>query len=260
MDKSKIKYNFKDNVVLVTGAAQGIGESASRLFAKAGANLILVDKNYERVKILEDELKSIFRALKILSISADLTILENINDMVKTSIKYFGKIDILFNNAGISRVFPLVSCSYNQYREVMKINLDGMFFVAQAVGRTMIKRREGKIINNASMCGIILTKKRYSGVYSISKAGVIMMTKAFAVEWAEYNIRVNAIAPGFTRTPLLKKSLSDSNQACLLESLVPQERIADPDEIVNSILFLASSASSYITGHVLVIDGGYTLW
>ncbi|MDI3548759.1 MAG: hypothetical protein PWR10_2411, partial [Halanaerobiales bacterium] len=167
---------------------------------------------------------------------------------------------ILFNNAGITGHCPLKDVTYEQWRKIMKVNLDGMFFVAQEVGNVMIAKRNGKIINTASMSGFIINKKRYNGVYCISKAGVIMLTKALAAEWSEYNINVNAIAPGSTKTPLVKKLLESPEKLRELEELTPMNRLAEVEEIAGTVLFLASPEASYITGETIKIDGGYTIW
>ena len=260
MKEEKIKYNFTGETVLVTGAGQGIGEAVSRAFAKAGAKLILVDIDKGKIEKLKKELEIISGEDNILTIKTDVSVPEDVKKMVEKSISVFGKIDILFNNAGVNKRIPLKDVTFEEWRNIMKVNLDGVFLVAQAVGNVMIKEKKGKIINSASMSAFIVNEHLNDGVYCTSKAGVGMLTKALAVEWAEYNIEVNAIAPGYTKTPLVVQLIADAKKREALEKRIPQHRFAEPDEIAGAVLYLASSSTTYITGHILLIDGGYTVW
>ncbi len=255
-----INYNFNDQVALITGAGSGIGEAVSRAFAKTGAKLVLVDINEESTNELKNKLISTLQEEDILTIRTDVSDPEDVLKMTETVIGYFAKIDILFNNAGINKRTPLKDISFEDWRRIMSVNLDGMFLVAQAVGKEMIKRKKGKIINTASMSGFIVNENLNDGVYCTSKAAVVMLTKALAVEWAQYNIDVNAIAPGYTKTPLVKNLIKDSKIYEELKERIPVHRLAEPDEIASAVLYLSSSSTSYITGHTLKIDGGYTIW
>jgi len=259
VNKKNIKYDFTGNVALITGAAQGIGAAVSRAFADAGADVIMADINEELLAQKKAEIEQCSSAGKILTVRTDVSDLKDIRRMVDLSISGMGKIDILFNNAGISRYIDPENMPYEEWRKVMSVNLDGTFFVAQAVGQTMIARKKGKIINTASTSAFIVNRHRNNGVYCISKAAVVMMTKVLALSWAKYNIEVNAIAPGYTRTPLIQNAMDDPERRKAMEARSPKGRVAEPEEIVDAVLFLASSSSSYISGDCLIIDAGYTI-
>jgi len=252
MEDYRIKYDFSEQVVLITGAGRGIGEAVSRAFAKTGAKLVLVDMNEEAIKELKNELISTLQEEDVLTIKTDVSDPKDVSEMTE--------IDILFNNAGINKRIPLKDVSFEDWRKIMSVNLDGMFLVAQAVGKEMIKRKKGKIVNTASMSGFIVNENLNDGVYCTSKAAIVMLTKALAVEWVGYNIDVNAIAPGYTRTPLIKKLIKDSKIHEELKGRTPAHRLAEPDEIAHAVLYLSSPSTTYITGHTLKIEGGYTIW
>jgi len=260
MEGDKMNYDFSDQVVLITGAGRGIGEAVSRAFAKTGAKLVLVDMNEKAIKELKNKLISRSQEEDVLTIRTDVSDPKDVSKMTEKAIDYFGRIDILFNNAGINKRIPLKDVSFEDWRKIMSVNLDGMFLVAQAVGKEMIKRKKGKIVNTASMSGFIVNENLNDGVYCTSKAAIVMLTKALAVEWVEYNIDVNAIAPGYTKTPLIKQLIKDSKIHKELKSRIPANRLAEPDEIARAVLYLSSPSTTYITGHILVIDGGYTVW
>lgn len=254
-----VKYNFAGKTVIVTGAGQGIGAAAARAFAEAGANVVLADFNEERIQNVKSELDRLSISGKILPIRTDVTKIEDINNMVERTVEAFGAIDILFNNAGISRYHPVEDFPFEDWRAVMSVDLDGVFLVAQAVGRKMIKQRRGKIINTASTSAFIINTSRQNAAYCVAKAGVVTLTKVLALSWAKYNIEVNAIAPAYTRTPLIQKVLDDPERRKALEARSPKNRVAETDEIIGAVLFLASDASSYISGDCLKIDAGYSL-
>lgn len=256
----KIQYDFKDEVVLITGAGQGIGEATSRAFAAAGANLILVDKNPDTIHALKKQLAEMSDQIKVLALPTDVSSPEEVKKCVKNSIEFFGKIDILFNNAAVTKRALVEDFTFEDYRDIMKVNLDGVFLVAHTVGLEMIKRRKGKIINTASASGFVFNKGRNNGIYCVSKAGVIMLTKILAAEWAKYNIDVNAIAPGYTMTPINAKMLNDPIESKRFTDAVPAGRFAVPEEIAAGVLYLASADTKYVNGEILKIDGGFTVW
>jgi len=255
-----MNYGFSEQVVLITGAGRGIGEAVSRAFAKTGVKLALVDLCEEGIIELKNELVPTLKKEDILTIKTDVSNPEDVLRMTEKVIDYFGRIDVLFNNAGINKRIPLKDVSFEDWRKIMSVNLDGMFLVAQAVGKEMIKKKKGKIVNTASMSGFIVNENLNNGVYCTTKAAIVMLTKALAVEWAEYNIDVNAIAPGYTKTPLIKKLIKDSKIYEELKGRTPTHRLAEPDEIARAVLYLSSPSTTYITGHTLKIEGGYTIW
>jgi len=255
----QVKFDFTGQTAIVTGAGQGIGAGASRSFAEAGANVVLADISEERIRNVQSELEALPGVGRILPIRTDVTSLEDIHNMVERTAEEFGAIDILFNNAGISRYHPVEDFPYEDWRAVMSVNLDGVFFVAQAVARKMIERRKGKIINTASTSAFIVNVSRQNAAYCVAKAGLVMMTKVMAINWAKYNIEVNAVAPAYTRTPLIQPVLDDPERRKAIEARSPKKRVAETDEIVAAVLFLASDASSFISGDCLKVDAGYSV-
>lgn len=260
MSSQGIEYDFNKEVVLITGAARGIGEATSYEFSKSNARLVLVDIDQNNLDKLKKRLISAMDEKDILLIKTDVSDDKDVAKMTHAAVEYFGQINILFNNAGINKRIPLLDVTFEDWRKIMSINLDGMFFVAQAVGREMVKRRKGKIINTASMSGFIVNEHLNDGIYCTSKAAIVMLTKALAVEWAEFNVQVNAIAPGYTKTPLVRKLIENAKVQKELIDRTPMHRLAESQEIAKSVLYLASSDTTYITGHILKIDGGYTVW
>jgi NAD(P)-dependent dehydrogenase (short-subunit alcohol dehydrogenase family) len=167
---------------------------------------------------------------------------------------------ILFNNAGVTKRGPIKDFTYEDFRYIMKVNLDGAFLVAHSVGLTMIERRKGRIINNSSMSSVVVNRGRENCIYCISKAAVNMLTRTFAVEWIQYNVIVNAIAPGYTKTPINKRLITDPAMVREFTDTVPLGRFAEPEEMAAAVLYLASPATSMLVGHILMLDGGYTIW
>lgn len=246
-------FNLNNKVALVTGAARGIGKAIATLFAEKNANVILID--------LLDEVKEVASSLeklgvKTLPLVVDVSKTENIHKMVADSIKAFGKIDILVNCAGVVFLDDAENISEEYWDKTMAINLKAPFMIAQTVGKEMIKRQFGKIINIASQAGIIALDKHIA--YCSSKAAIIGMTKVLATEWAEFNINVNAISPTVVLTELGKKAWAGEVGEAMKKK-IPAGRFGYPEEIAASALFLASDAADMITGANLVIDGGYTI-
>lgn len=246
-------FNLNNKVALVTGAARGIGKAIAILFAEKKANVILVD--------LLDEVKEVASSLeklgvKTLPLVVDVSKTENIHKMVADSIKAFGKIDILVNCAGVVFLEDAENISEEYWDKTMAINLKAPFMIAQTVGREMIKMKSGKIINIASQASIIALDKHIA--YCSSKAAIIGMTKVLAIEWAEFNINVNAVSPTVVLTDLGKKAWAGEVGEAMKKK-IPVGRFGYPEEIAASVLFLASDAADMITGANLVIDGGYTI-
>lgn len=243
---------------LVTGAGQGLGKAIAIALAQAGANVVAVDLNKKMAFDVSEEIKSLGR--NSLAVEANISKREDVEKIMKEMIKSLGRIDILVNNAGIKRSVPSEEMEDRDWREVINVNLTGTFFCCQLAAREMIRKRKGKIINVASMSAQIVNKGTAQASYYASKAGVVMLTRALAAEWAQYNINVNAISPGYCRTPLTQKFISDIKKYRERMAMVPLGRLGEPYEIGSAAVFLASGASDFITGHNLVVDGGYTLW
>ena len=196
---------------------------------------------------------------RALFVPTDIRRRESIEAMVAATLAEFGKIDFLMNNAGITKWQPAEEVSEEDWREVIDVNLNGLFFCCQAVGRHMIAQQRGRIINIASMSGLIVNVPQPQASYNTSKAAVIHLTKSLAAEWAPYNIRVNAIAPGYMNTPMARPFFDDPHYGGAWINAIPMKRPGQPEELGPLAVFLASDASSYVTGACMVIDGGYTI-
>lgn len=236
--------------MLVTGATRGIGKSIAAHFGALGANLILTGTNPQEIESLDD---SFAKNSRVKYYCVDFSDEELINEFISV-LKNYEKIDVCINNAGINRINFIYEVQLGDWDQIMKVNLKGPFLLSKEVGNIMKKQRYGRIINIASIFGVITREKR--SVYTASKAGLIGLTKATANDLAPYNILVNSVSPGFILTDLTRKILSDS-EIKELESKVPLGRFGQPDEISKVVLFLASDLNTYITGQNIIVDGGY---
>jgi NAD(P)-dependent dehydrogenase (short-subunit alcohol dehydrogenase family) len=247
-------FSLKGKVALVTGGSRGIGKATALGFASAGADVAIASRKLPDLEQVAAEIRGLGR--KALPVSAHVGRLEEIKSLVDTVYKEFGKIDILVNNAGTSpAISPMLDLEERLWDSIINLNLKGVVFLSQAVARVMKEHGGGKIINVSSVTGF--RHEPNIGVYSISKAAVIMATRIMAQEWAKYNIRVNAIAPGHIHTRLgdsIFEAVPEYKEEFLQR--VPMGRIGDPDEIVGAMIYLASDASSYVTGVTIVVDGG----
>src|SRR4030043_2382136 len=248
-------FSLKDKVALITGASRGIGEATAIGLAKAGADLAIVSRKLPDLEKVGEEIKKIGK--KCLPVQAHLGKVEEINHLVKRVSEEFGKIDILVNNAATNPTMAsAMDVQERAWVSIMNLNLKGLFFLSQAVARVMREKGGGKIINVSSVAGIT---PDLLPIYSISKAGVIMATKVMAQQWAQYNIRVNAIAPGLTKTRFSEALWSNPAIEQPARGRTPLRSVAEPHEMVGAVIFLASDASSYVTGHTLVVDGGVVI-
>jgi NAD(P)-dependent dehydrogenase (short-subunit alcohol dehydrogenase family) len=250
-----MEFSLKDKVVLITGASRGIGEATAIGLAQAGADVAIASRKLPDLEKVADQIKKTGR--KCVPVAAHVGKTEEINNLVKRVLEEFGKIDILVNNAATNpSMAPAIDIDERAWDSIMNLNLKGLFFLSQAVARGMKEKGGGKIINVSSVAGIT---PDILPVYSISKAGVIMATKVMAQQWAPYNIRVNAIAPGLTKTRFSEALWKNPDILQMAMTRTPMARPADPEEMVGAIIYLASDASSYVTGQVIAIDGGSTI-
>src|SRR6056297_2078211 len=244
---------LKNKVAIVTGARRGIGKAIALELAKKGASVVVSDINLEEQKQVVEEIKELGQ--KALAIKADVTSREEVENMVQKTIDKFGRIDILVNNAGISGLKPFQDITEEDWDKVLDINLKGNFLCTKAVSKHMIKQESGKIISIASIAGKV--GFRNASAYCASKAGIVNLTKELALELAPKNMNVNAIAPGIIKTKMTEDMLEDENQKKALMQSIPLNRAGGPEEIGKAAAFLASNDADYITGHTLVIDGGW---
>ena len=248
-------FSLKGKVALVTGASRGIGEATVIGIAQAGADLAIVSRKLPDLEKVAEEAKKLGR--KCLPVQAHLGKLEEINQLVKRVLEEFGKIDILVNNAATNPTMAqAIDVDERAWDSIMNLNLKGLFFLSQAVAKVMREKGGGNIINVSSAAG---TTPDILPLYSISKAGVNMATKVMAQQWAQYNIRVNAIAPGLTKTRFSEALWKNPDILKMAMFKTPLRRPADPEEMVGAIIYLASDASSYVTGQIIGIDGGITI-
>jgi 3-oxoacyl-[acyl-carrier protein] reductase len=249
---------LKDKVALVTGASRGIGEAIAMSFAREGADIALnCSKSIKEAEKVAQEIKALGRRTTV--IQADVADKAAADEMVKKVIAEFGRIDIMVNNAGMSVVGASAELEEERWRRGIDVMLTGVFFCSQAAGKEMIKQRNGKIINIASVNGIGAFPER--ACYGSAKAGVMQLTRTLGCEWAKYNINVNAIAPGYIKTylveDLIEKGKLDEEE---LSTRTPIGRLGECDEIADATVFLASEESRYIVGQTIVIDGGWSAY
>jgi len=252
-------FDLTGKVAIVTGASKGLGKAISIGLAKAGANIVAISRDLPAVTQTANDVKELGK--EALPLKVDVTQKEDLEKMIEQTIKKFSKIDILVNSAGLLKIGPSEEMRKEEFDQLINVNLNGLFLCSQAVGKQMIKQRSGSIINIAAIpiAGIANQSSFPAAVaYDSSKGGVIHLTKALAVEWAKYGVRVNAISPGSFETHLTKDFLTNPEIMDLIKRIVPMQRSAKPAEITGTAIFLASQASSYVTGHVLVVDGGWT--
>ena len=242
-------------MALVTGAARGLGRATALALAEAGADVALGLKKIHKDDGLAGEVEALGR--KAVPLQMDMTNLGQVRSAIGETVARLGKLDILVNNAGVAPGNPAEDVREEDFDFTLQINLKGTFFACQAAGREMIKQKSGCIINMSSQAGFAALPTE--SVYCMTKAGIAHLTKCLAVEWGVHNIRVNAVAPTFIRTPGTEPALADPQfEADVMERIAGLHRIGEPLEVAGAVVFLASPAASLITGHTLLIDGGWT--
>jgi NAD(P)-dependent dehydrogenase (short-subunit alcohol dehydrogenase family) len=247
-------FNLRDKTALVTGASRGIGKSIALGLARSGADLILVSRSLGDLQNVAKEIEGIGR--KALPLSADIGRPDDIDKAVQESLSVFPRIDILVNNAGISPILKKAEeTTLAEWEEILKVNLTGTFVFCQSVGKVMIQQHAGKIINLISV-GAVVAFPRQIG-YCVTKGGILQLTRVLAVEWTRYNIQVNAIGPAYLETELTKGMRESKIISEDLLRKTPMGRFGKPEEVVGAAIYLASDASSYVTGQTLYVDGGW---
>jgi 2-deoxy-D-gluconate 3-dehydrogenase len=246
-------------VALVTGTGTGIGQACALALAAAGANVVLTELP-DRLAAAEATARTAREAygVETLTVPLDVTHLDQIEETVARAAERFGRIDILVNNAGINTPQWALDITEQTWDRILGVNLKGVFFMAQAVGRGMIARRSGKIIAIASQMGVGGYERR--AAYCASKAGVINLTRALAVEWARHGLRVNCVGPTFVESATNAALFQDEAFYRETVARIPAGRIAKPADIVGAVVYLASPASAMVNGHTLLVDGGWSAW
>jgi len=248
--------DLKGKVAIITGARRGMGRSHALTLAKAEANVVVADISLEDCQKVVEEIKK--SGGQALAVKCDVTKKTEVNEMVKKAIEQWGRVDILVNNAGICQFKPFLEITEEEWDRTIDINLKGYFLCAQVVAREMVKQKSGVIVNIASIAmGQVGVGFPTLAHYCASKGGIVAMTETLALELAPFNIRVNAIAPGAIDTPMVEAIKADPKTMEGTLSRIPLHRIGKSEEVSNLVLFLASDASSYMTGSTVVIDGGW---
>lgn len=243
--------------IYVTGGASGIGKCAAMAFAEAGADVAIVDINLEGAQTVAKEIADATGS-KTIAIQCDVTDKDQVEAMVAKVVDTYGKLDACYNNAGIALNVPAEEMSFEQWKKVIDINLTGVFLCSTAAGRVMLKQGYGSIINTASMSGHIVNVPQPQCAYNASKAGVIMLTKSLAVEWAKTGVRVNSISPGYIGTELIMNAENLKPLIKQWNDMAPLGRLGKPEELQSILVYLAGDTSSFTTGSDIVVDGAFT--
>ncbi|MDW7657713.1 MAG: SDR family oxidoreductase [Bacillota bacterium] len=249
-------FSVKDRNILVTGGAQGIGRTVAQSLLAAGAQVGLVDINGEKAAQTATEIAAVTGG-NCASFACDVTDPQAVAATVDAFVERFGTLDAVFNNAGITYFKAAETLTPDEWQRVIDVNLNGVFYIAQAAARQFIRENKaGSIVNTASMSGLIVNIPQQQSSYNTSKSAVIHLTKSLAVEWAPHKIRVNCISPGYIRTDMTGSVRQD--WVAYWEDLIPFKRMGTPEELVGAVIYLMSDASTYTSGANLVIDGCFT--
>ncbi len=251
-------FDLSGKVAVVTGGSRGLGKEIAIALGEAGARIVINARRQEWLAPAHDELKSL--GIECLALQTDVSKAEDIRGLVEQTLKMWGQIDILVNNAGATWGTPPELMTLEKWQEIININATGTFLCCQEVGKRMIERKAGVIINVSSTTGALAVDPRFMQAigYQASKAAINAITRQLALEWAKHNIRVNAIAPFFFNTRMVQDIIARSEK--VMVEHIPMGRLGNPEEIRGLTVFLASEASSYITGQVINIDGGLSIW
>ena len=251
-------FRLDGRCIIVTGAAQGLGKAMAIGLAEAGANVVILDLDVQKAECVAQEItESNGRSI---ALKVDVTDTAQAQRAVQTAKSKFGKIYGLFNNAGIAIHGPLLDYSSSDWDRQIEVNVKSLFVMSKAIGRELVEQRQGVIINMASMSGVISNNPQPQVPYNTSKGAVIAFTRSLASEWVSFGIRVNAIAPGYMRTEQTKAVIEKGELVSRWMMFTPMGRFGEPHELVGMAIYLASDASSYVTGQVFCVDGGYTMW
>ncbi len=253
---TELCFGIEDQTAIVTGASAGLGVTFAEALAEAGANVVICARRFEKLKDVADRIEE-ETGSNVLPVEADVTIEEQVEKLVKTAVDEFGSLEIVVNNAGIAAMEESVNMPVETWRKVIDVNLTGVFLVSRIAAREMIKNDYGKIINIASIYGQV-GDRFHAAPYYASKAAVINLTRAHAIEWAEHKINVNSISPGFFPSEMTEDIFENEETLELIKSRTALGRTGKPSDLKGAIIYLASPASNYVTGENISVDGGWT--
>jgi gluconate 5-dehydrogenase len=254
------RFRLDQRRALITGGSRGLGRAMAQALAEAGADLVLVGRDRDSLERTRTELAPLRRQIDL--VDADLTRPEAVEAMCSTVMQQHAPIDILINNVGGRREnIPVLEQSLADWQRLLDLNLTSAFLCTKLIGKPMVERRRGRVINIGSICGQVATRNIHGRHYETAKAALAGFTRAVAADWAPYGVTVNAIAPGGFMTDANRRWFRERPELQQqIEGMIPMGRLGEPDELGALAVYLASDASSYMTGALLVIDGGYTLW
>ncbi len=249
-------FDLTGRTAVVTGATRGLGRTFALALADAGANIVIVGRDADAGRRVADEVGT--RGRGHLVVLGDVSVRADVERMLSDALAKFGGVDILVNNAGVGQMKSALETTDDDWRTVMRVNLDGVWLGCQVFGGHMVERGSGVIVNVGSMSGQIVNRPNWQPAYNASKAAVHHLTRSLAAEWAPYGVRVNALAPGYMRTDM--SPVDEPRFQRHWKDDAPMRRVGEPQELAGAIVYLASDASTFTTGEVLVVDGGYTVF
>jgi NAD(P)-dependent dehydrogenase (short-subunit alcohol dehydrogenase family) len=249
-------FDLTGKVAVVTGAGRGLGRSMALALAAAGADIVASARTASEIESLRDEVRALGRRSE--AVTCDATSERDAERLMDESVGRLGRIDVLVNNAGINIRKPVLELSPEEYRSVLATNLEGYFLCARAAGKHLTAQGSGKVINISSIMGRVALANQ--AAYASSKGAIEQLTKVLAIEWAPRNVQVNAIGPTYFETDLTRPLFEDEERHDFITSRTPMGRWGQPHELAGAVIFLASAASDYVTGHTLMVDGGWTAW
>jgi NAD(P)-dependent dehydrogenase (short-subunit alcohol dehydrogenase family) len=249
-------FDLSGKVAVVTGGNTGLGEAFAKALAEVGASVVLAARTRERSEVIATEITAL--GGEAMAVDLDVREPDQVERMLDEVTERSGPVDILVNNAGVCYHRPAAEVPREEWLDTFEVNVHGLWYCAQTVGKQMIERGGGVIVNTGSISAMIVNRPQWQPAYNASKAAVHQLTKSLAAEWAPYNVRVNALAPGYVKTAMAPVDEPRFRRHWIEDA--PMQRYAMPEELGPSLVYLASDASSFMTGSVLVVDGGYTLW